>query len=88
MNIKKILINAGALVVLFVILMFAFSTHSFDNMLNLVGIGVPMWTFLSLVVLIIIAYYLSTAVALLRSINDRLNQPQYYPEEYPENEQD
>ena len=87
MNFKKIAINSLLLDVLFVLLIFGFSTHAFDGLLDLIGIGAPMWSFLSLVVLIVIAYYLSNVVSLLRSLNERLNQ-QYYPEEYPDNDQE
>ena len=83
MNFKKILLNALILLLVLSALMFCISTHAFDDLLNLIGIGVPMWSFLSLIALILIVYKLSSIASVLNDISRKLDQP-YYPDDNQE----
>lgn len=69
MNIKKILLNAFLLLIIIGLLMVCVTTHVFDDWLNLIGIGVPMWVFLILVLLIVNVYYQSKILKTLQSFN-------------------
>ena len=78
MNWRRILINAFLLLILCTLLSFMFFTHAFDNWLNLIGIGVPMWVFIVLIVLIVNTYYQKKILDVLRSMQ---NPPPYDEEQ-------
>lgn len=69
MNYKRILINILLLTVLFVLLMLCFATHTFDGVLDVIAIGMPLWVFLILVLLIANIYYQSQILKTLQSFN-------------------
>ena len=71
MNIKKILINAFLLLVIAALLMLCVVSHAFDNWLNLIGTGVPMWVFLILILLIVNTVYQAKILKTLQSFNQR-----------------
>lgn len=71
MNIKKILINAFLLLVIAALLMLCVVSHAFDSWLNLIGIGVPMWVFLILILLVVNTVYQAKILKTLESFNQR-----------------
>ena len=71
MNFKKILINGLLLAVIIVLLVLCVSTHVFDSWLNLIGIGVPMWVFLILILLVVNTVYQAKILKTLESFNQR-----------------
>lgn len=73
MNIKKILINSFLLLLIAGLLMLCVVSHAFDNWLNLIGVGVPMWVFLILVLLIVNTYYQAKILKTLQSFNNQNN---------------
>ena len=79
MNFKKIFINALLLLVIAGLLMFFVASHAFDDLLNMIGVGVPMWVFLILILLIVNIYYQSKILKTLQSFNNQ--------ESYPEDDQ-
>lgn len=78
MNVKRILLNAFLLLVIAALLMLCVVSHAFDNWLNLIGIGVPMWVFIVLIVLIVNTYYQKKILDVLRSMQ---NPPSYDQEQ-------
>lgn len=70
MNIKKILINAFLLLIIAALLMFCIYSHAFDDWLNLIGVGVPMWVFLILILLIVNTVYQAKILKTLRSFGN------------------
>ena len=80
MNIKKILINAFLLLIIAALLMLCVVSHAFDAWLNLIGIGVPMWVFLILILLIVNTVYQAKILKTLQSFNQR----DEYPEDDPQ----
>ena len=71
MNIKKILLNSFLLLVIAGLLILCVVSHAFDNWLNLIGVGVPMWVFLILILLIVNTYYQAKILKTLQSFNNR-----------------
>lgn len=71
MNFKKILINGLLLALIIVLLVLCVSTHVFDSWLNLIGVGVPMWVFLILILLIVNTVYQAKILKTLQSFNQR-----------------
>lgn len=80
MNIKKILLNAFLLLIIFGLLMLCVISDAFSSWLALIGVGVPMWVFVILIVLIVNTFYQAQILRELRSM--RNDQTVCYPEEY------
>ena len=79
MNIKKILLNAFLLLIIGALLMLCVVSDAFSSWLTLIGVGVPMWVFVILIVLIVNTYYQAQILRVLRSMQ---NPQPYDPDEY------
>ena len=71
MNFKQIIINAFLLVIISSLLVLCVISHAFDDLLNLIGVGVPLWVFLILILLIVNTAYQSKILKTLQSFNNR-----------------
>ena len=74
MNVKRILTNGLLIALIIVLLTLCVSTHIFDGWLQLIGVGVPMWVFLILILLGVNIYYQSRILKTLQSF-DRQDLP-------------
>ena len=71
MNVKKILTNAVLIVIAGGLIGLCIATHVLDDLMAMIGIGLPVWAFLILIALIVNVVYQAKILQTLRSIHDQ-----------------
>ena len=82
MDVKKILKNGLILGLVLVLLMVGVSFHLFDGFIDLINLGLPLWIFLILIVLVAAVINQNKIIYQLRSLQDQLNNPPADPYDY------
>ena len=75
MDVKRILKNGLILGLVLVLLMVGVSFHLFDGFIDLINLGLPLWIFLILIVLVAAVINQNKIIYQLRSLQDQLNNP-------------
>ena len=75
MDAKKILKNGLILGLVLVVLMVGVSFHLFDGFIDIINLGLPLWIFLILIVLVAAVINQNKIIFQLRSLQDQLNNP-------------
>ena len=75
MDFKKILKNGLILGFVLVLLMICVSFHLFDGFIDIINLGLPLWIFLILIVLVAAVINQNKIIFQLRSLQDQLNNP-------------
>ena len=75
MDFKKILKNGLILGFVLALLMVCVSFHLFDGFIDIINLGLPLWIFLILIVLVAAVINQNKIIFQLRSLQDQLNNP-------------